>query len=147
RRIHPDRYGDKTRIPGSTHERAIAMVRKLSPQRLVDIGAGEGYVAEACHRLRIAVTAIDAVPPRNSAVPFLPCDLDRDPVPVGAPFGLVLPGRWGRVFGAIASALAYVWRRGFAFQFLVQANVQPGVRQLLGQSRQIHSSPTDQQAA
>ncbi len=52
-------------------------------------------------------------------------------VAVGAPFQTVVGGWAGRLLGAVADGLARAWPSMFAFQVIVVARPQPGVRQLL----------------
>lgn len=57
--------------------------------------------------------------------------------PIGVPFEAVIGGFMGRWLGAGAQLLARLWPTMFAFQFLVVARPQPGVRQVLQQSRTV----------
>ena len=57
--------------------------------------------------------------------------------PIGVPFEAVIGGVMGRWLGAGSQLLARLWPTMFAFQFLVVARPQPGVRQVLQQSRTV----------
>jgi hypothetical protein len=55
---------------------------------------------------------------------------------VPTPFEAVMPGRMGRVMGAVSGILARVWPRMFAFQWLVVCRPKPGVQHLLAVAQQ-----------
>ena len=63
--------------------------------------------------------------------------------PVPVPFETVVGGRLGRVLGTLASLLARLAPRLFAFQFMVTCRPRPGVRQLLDASSLIGDSGDD----
>lgn len=62
-------------------------------------------------------------------------------VPIGAPFGLVAGGGIGASLGRLATALAKLWPRGFAFQFLIVTTPMPGVSLLLEASKRVRQMP------
>ncbi len=54
---------------------------------------------------------------------------------IGAPFEIVMPGFFGKIFGTISSFLARILPSLFAFQFLVLAEPTPGVGTILKKAK------------
>jgi 2-polyprenyl-3-methyl-5-hydroxy-6-metoxy-1,4-benzoquinol methylase len=85
RGLRPVVYGDKGDLVYSSHAAALAVVRKMAPAELLDLGCGPGFVAERCEALGVKVTGVDARPPLPGRMTtFHRMHLDRDPLPVDA---------------------------------------------------------------
>lgn len=79
-----DRYRDKSDAIDSSHARALRIVERARPGRVLDIGCGTGHVAREC-RERVGATVIGV--DRGECDPanvdrFHRVDLETDPVPV-----------------------------------------------------------------
>ncbi len=87
RNLDNTRYSDKTHTLYSSHQLALADVRKISPARVLDIGCGPGYVALECEKMGATVTGIDTHHPLPGMMThFAEADLNVGCLPVD-PFG------------------------------------------------------------
>lgn len=70
---------------------------------------------------------------RDSFIEMLrDCSFEVERVlPIGVPFGAVMPGRMGRFLNWFSGRLARLWPTMFAFQFMLVCRPRPGARQLL----------------
>ncbi len=55
-------------------------------------------------------------------------------IPIGVPFGTVLPNRFGKILGAIADFFARLYPNLFAFQIMLLCSPTPGLKQILLQA-------------
>jgi hypothetical protein len=55
-------------------------------------------------------------------------------IPIGVPFGTVLPGKFGKLLGAIADFFARLYPNLFAFQIMLLCSPTPGLKQILLQA-------------
>jgi SAM-dependent methyltransferase len=55
-------------------------------------------------------------------------------IPIGVPFGTVLPGKFGKFLGAIADFFARLYPNLFAFQIMLLCSPTPGLKQILLQA-------------
>lgn len=60
---------------------------------------------------------------------------------IGVPFEAVVGGWMGRILGSLASAGAWLWPSLLGFQTLVVCRPAPGVRTLINQLEDIHTTP------
>ncbi len=79
-----DRYRDKSEVVYSSHERALRIVDRERPERIVDVGCGPGHVARQCReRVGASVVGIDRdESTSNDLQAFHQADLDVDPFPI-----------------------------------------------------------------
>lgn len=79
----PLRYRDKTTLHYSSHALALKLVERMQPRRVLDLGCGPGYVAQACERLGAKVTGVDThAPLPEMMTDFVAADLEDDALPV-----------------------------------------------------------------
>lgn len=79
----PLRYRDKTTLGYSSHSLALRLVEKIQPRRILDLGCGPGFVAQACERLGARVTGVDTTPPLPGKMShFAYANLEDDELPV-----------------------------------------------------------------
>ncbi len=92
RDLRPERYLDKTWVPYSSHQRALAKVAAWGAREVLDLGCGPGHVARECERAGARVTGVDLVqPPAGAMSRFVEHDLDQSPFPLDlADFDVVL---------------------------------------------------------
>ncbi len=63
RHLEPLRYRDKTTALFTSHRLALDEVKRLSPQKVLDLGCGPGFVAKECEKMGAKVTGVDAYDP------------------------------------------------------------------------------------
>jgi 2-polyprenyl-3-methyl-5-hydroxy-6-metoxy-1,4-benzoquinol methylase len=85
-------YADKTNMAYSSHRMALEMIRRINPQKVLDVGCGAGFVSRECEKEGARVTGIDRSPPPPGAMSeFISARLDEDKLPVNiSDFDLVL---------------------------------------------------------
>ncbi|MGC4030383.1 MAG: bifunctional glycosyltransferase/class I SAM-dependent methyltransferase [Tepidisphaeraceae bacterium] len=77
------RYRDKTHTLYGSHTRAIEILRKTRPARVLDLGCGPGHVRAELRKLGMTVTGVDAHQPDAGTLDhFVRADLDRDELPL-----------------------------------------------------------------
>ena len=82
RGLRPTVYLDKVGFIYSSHRLALDFVRKYRPKRLLDIGCGQGAVAQACTDLDIEVHGIDLIEPALGSVKhYWNLNLETDKLP------------------------------------------------------------------
>ncbi len=83
RDLSSDRYGDKTGVRYSSHQRALAKLASWEAREVLDLGCGPGHVARQCERLGMRVTGVDREPPPPGAMSrVIRHDLEAGPPPV-----------------------------------------------------------------
>lgn len=82
RNIRSRVYDMKADQQYTAHARTLELIKKHAPERVLDIGCGNGWIATQCPETN--VTGIDKVVPATSGgmTGFLQVDLDKEPVPV-----------------------------------------------------------------
>ncbi len=55
-------------------------------------------------------------------------------IPIGVPFGTVIPGKFGKFLGAVADFFAKLYPNLFAFQIMLLCSPTPGLKQILLQA-------------
>jgi 2-polyprenyl-3-methyl-5-hydroxy-6-metoxy-1,4-benzoquinol methylase len=82
-RAHP--HADMSRAMYPSQEMAVALVKKFSPQMVLDIGSGSGRVAQQIQATGAKVTGVDRLEPAAGTVSeFIEGDIDRRPLPFDA---------------------------------------------------------------
>lgn len=86
RNIRPPDYANKSHHKYSSHAKALEIVEKFKPTRVMDLGCGSGWVAEQCTARGASVTGVDIFPPAKTAGMdrFIQADLNTDQLPVPA---------------------------------------------------------------
>jgi 2-polyprenyl-3-methyl-5-hydroxy-6-metoxy-1,4-benzoquinol methylase len=78
-RAHP--HADMSRAMYPSQEMAVELVKKFSPQNVLQIGSGSGRVAQAIEQLGIRVTGVDQHEPApGTASEYIQADLDKRPL-------------------------------------------------------------------
>jgi 2-polyprenyl-3-methyl-5-hydroxy-6-metoxy-1,4-benzoquinol methylase len=85
-------YADKTNIAYSSHRMALDLIRRIKPQRVLDVGCGSGFVARECEREGFRVTGLDkSPPPPETMSEFVSARLGEGECPINlSDFDLVL---------------------------------------------------------